>query len=124
MDTGTLPEPSKATIAAYLRNWLDIDIDLSAKTKERYRELAENQIIPHLGNTVLQQLKPKQVGDWHKAILKTGAKGGGPLSARTVGHAHRVLRRALQIAVEDQALARNVASIKTPQRSTRARSRS
>jgi integrase len=114
-DAGTLPDPSKITIAEYLRNWLDRDIDLSAKTKERYRELAELQIIPHLGNTRLQQLKPKQVGDWHKTILETGAKkGGGPLSARTVGHAHRVLRRGLQIAVEDQVLARNVASIKSP----------
>ena len=73
-DAGTLPDPSKITIAEYLRNWLDTDIDFSAKTKERYRELAELQIIPHLGNTLLQQLKPKQVGDWHKTILETGAK--------------------------------------------------
>jgi integrase len=113
-DAGTLPEPSKATVAEYLREWLDSDHDLSPKTKERYRELAENQIVPHIGKTVLQRLKPKQVGDWHKTLLKTGAKNGGPLSARTVGHAHRVLHRALQIAVDDEVLARNVASVKSP----------
>jgi len=113
-DAGTLPEPSRATVTEYLHAWLDNDIDLSPKTKERYRELAENQIIPHIGKMVLQKLKPKQVGDWHKMLLKNGAKGGGALSARTVGHAHRVLHRALEIAVEDQVLARNVASIKSP----------
>jgi integrase len=114
-DAGTLPEPSKATVAEHLREWLDnCDKELSRKTRERYRELAELQIIPHLGTTKLQQLKPKQVEAWHKTLLKTGAKSGGPLSARTVGHAHRVLHRALQIAVENEVLARNVASIKSP----------
>jgi hypothetical protein len=45
-DAGTLPEHSKATIAEYLRDWLDNDRDLAPKTKGRYRELAEGQIIP------------------------------------------------------------------------------
>ena len=97
-------------LAAPIKN----DPDLSPKTRERYLELAEFQIIPHLGTTRLQKLKPKQVDDWHKTLLKAGAKTGGPLSARTVGHAHRVLHRALQIAVENEVLARNVASAKSP----------
>jgi integrase len=113
-DAGTLPEPSKATVAEQVRNWIKSDPDLSPKTAERYMELAELQIVPHLGTTLLQKLKPQQVDDWHKALLKTGAKNGGPLSARTVGHAHRVLHRALQIAVENEVLPRNVASLKSP----------
>src|SRR3979490_527838 len=47
-DAGTLPEPSKVTIAEYLRGWLDGAHGLSLKTVERYRGLAEQQIIPHL----------------------------------------------------------------------------
>ena len=113
-DAGTLPEPSKATVAEYLREWLDGPHDLSPKTAERYKELAELQIIPHLGNKALRQLKPHEVGNWHNTLLTSGAKNGQPLAARTVGHAHRVLRRALQIAVENEVLARNVASIKSP----------
>jgi integrase len=113
-DAGTLPEPSKATVAEYLREWLDGTHDLSPKTAERYRELAELQIIPHLGNTLLQRLRPKQVDDWHKILLKTGARNGGPLSARTVGHAHRVLHGALERAVKIEVLARNVASAISP----------
>jgi integrase len=120
-DTGTLPEPSKATIADYLRAWLgtgrdgdDGSHELSPKTVERYRELAVNQIVPHLGNTLLQKLTPDQIEKWHAGLRKGGAKDGGPLSARTVGHAHRVLHRALQRAVENLVLMRNVASIKSP----------
>jgi integrase len=113
-DSGTLPEPSKATVAEYLRDWLDSDYDLAPKTRERYRELADLQIIPHLGNEVLQRLKPKRVQDWHSTLMKSGGKRGQALSARTVGHAHRVLHRALQRAVESEVLARNAASVISP----------
>src|SRR5262249_17856038 len=49
-DAGTLPEPSKVTVAKHLRSWLESDHDLAPKTRERYLELAELQIIPHLGD--------------------------------------------------------------------------
>ena len=52
--------------------------------------------------------------DWHGLIMKEGGKDGRPLSARTVGHAHRVLHRALQRAVENETLSRNVASVIRP----------
>jgi integrase len=125
-DAGTLLEPSKVTIAECLRDWLgtgderdepsvrDGSHELSPKTVERYRELAEQQVIPHLGSEQIQQLRSKRLQDWHKDLLRSGGRGGRPLSARTVGHAHRVLHRALQRAVEDEVLARNVASVKGP----------
>jgi integrase len=113
-DTGTLPEPSRVTVAEYIRAWLDDERGLSPKTTERYRQLAEQQIIPHLGTTVLQKLKPAQVQVWHGALMKDGGKDGRQLSARTVGHARRVLHRALQRAVESETLGRNVASIIRP----------
>jgi integrase len=113
-DAGTLPEPAKTTVAEHLRAWLDGHHGLSPKTAERYKQLAEAQIAPYLGNTPLQRLKPKHVKDWHDTLLKSGGKDGKPLSARTVGHAHRVLHRALQLATESEVLARNVASVISP----------
>jgi integrase len=101
-DKGTLVEPSNVTLAECLRTWLEGAHGLSPKTVERYRQLAEQQIIPHLGAVVLQKLKPVQVQDWHGIIAGAGGKDGRPLSARTVGHAHRVLHRALQRAVESE----------------------
>ena len=50
----------------------------------------------------------------HRKRQKSGRCDGRPLSARTVGYAHRVLHRALQRAVEGLVLIRNVASTKAP----------
>lgn len=109
VDNGTAVDPSALTIAEYVRGWLDGDTDLAPKTLERYRQLAEQQIIPHLGAMILQKLRPAQVHEWHNTLLKCGGTKGGPLSARTVGHCHRLLHRGLERAVSLEIIARNVA---------------
>src|SRR5262249_16149928 len=80
--TGTLADPSQATVATYVCETLDVARDLAPKTLERYRELAERQIVPHIGEVKLQKLRPEHVEKWHAALL------GEKLAARTVGHAH------------------------------------
>jgi hypothetical protein len=60
-DDGQHVAPDKITLADYLRGWLDGDTGLSPKTLERYRQLAEQQIIPYLGATLLQSLRPAQI---------------------------------------------------------------
>jgi integrase len=110
---GTSVEPNKVTVAEYVREWLR-KADLAPKTIERYRQLAEQQIIPHLGSTPLQKLRPLHVEEWHGNLLAHGGKDGKPLSARTVGHAHRVLHRALARACSVEVVSRNVAAIIKP----------
>ena len=69
MHSGTFVEASKTTVAEHLRAWLDGAHGLAGKTVERYRELAEQQIIPHIGGITLQKLRPAHVADWHcKAV--------------------------------------------------------
>jgi integrase len=114
LDRGSLVEPTKLTLTDYVREWLENAYELSPKTTEWYRQLAEQQILPHLGAIPLQKLKSAHVQQWHSAILKAGGENERPLSARTVGHAHRVLHRALQRAVETEILSRNVASAVSP----------
>ncbi|HTW50273.1 MAG TPA: hypothetical protein VME45_00060 [Stellaceae bacterium] len=111
---GTAIEPTTTTLAEYLRSWLGSDSSLSPKTVERYRQLVEQQVIPHLGAMLLQKLRPAQVHDWHGVLLKSGGKDGRPLSARTVGHAHRVLRRGLERALRLEIISRNVAAAIRP----------
>jgi len=123
-DAGSLVEPSKATVAEHLRAWLGASrpgepippppAGLTLKTAERYRELAELQIIPHIGAIILQKLKPAMIAQWHETLLKSGNKRGLPLAARTVGHAHRVLHRSLERAVETEVISRNVAAVISP----------
>ena len=107
-------DPSRRTVAAHLSKWLDGPHGLAGKTLERYRDLVEHQVIPHLGAMPLQKLRPAHIADWHAKLLKSGGQGGRPLSARTVGHAHRVLHRGLEIAVALELIARNVVSAIAP----------
>src|SRR5262249_549049 len=113
-DDGQHVAPDKTTIADYLRGWLDADTDLAPKTIERYRQLAEQQIIPHLGGIILQNLRPARGGEWHGTLLNTGGRNGRALSAGTVGHAHRVLRRGLERALRLEIISRNVAAVIRP----------
>src|SRR5262249_40871462 len=61
--------PSAITIADYLRDWLNTDSGISPKTRERYQQLAERQVIPYLGHIVLQKLRPSHVAAWHSILL-------------------------------------------------------
>jgi integrase len=107
-DAGLLVDPSNMTVEQYLRQWLDGATAQSPKTLERYAELAARQIVPHLGDVKIQKLTVEQIRSWHRALLDTG------LSARTVGHAHRLLRLVLGHAVRAGTLPRNVAAIERP----------
>ncbi len=114
MRVGERIEPSDLTVGAYLRAWLAAPAGLTPKTAERYRQLSEQQIIPHLGSIALEKLAAGDVQDWHVKLLASGGKGGRPLSARTVGHAHRLLHHALERALQAQRVFRNVAGIVRP----------
>lgn len=114
VENGTSVDPSRLTVGEYLREWLDAAEGLSPKTLERYRQLSERQIIPHLGAVPVQKLRPAQVHEWHGTLLKSGGADRRPLSARTVGHAHRVLHRALERAMRLEIVNRNVTHIVRP----------
>jgi integrase len=103
-DDDTLPDPCSQTLAEYLRAWLQSTHTQSPKTIERYGQIAEKQIIPHLGAHKLQKLKPEHVQAWHGALLKE-------VSARTTSSAHKLLHTVLNYAVWNRTLARNVASV-------------
>jgi Phage integrase, N-terminal SAM-like domain len=82
---------------------------------ERYAELINNQIVPHLGHRTVQKLTALDVESWHNGLAAQGRKDGkGGLSNRTIGHAHRVLSKALKEASRFDLVMRNVATIQQP----------
>jgi integrase len=87
--------------------------DISARTAERYRYLVENQIAPHIGAKLLQKLRPLDIEEWH-TVLRTKGRSDGKagITARTIGHAHRVLSKALSDALTNELVTKNVASAK------------
>jgi hypothetical protein len=111
---GAYVDPNKLTIASHVRariqQW-ESSGDISEKTAERYRELLDNQIEPHIGAKLLQKLKSIDIEEWHTALKNSGRKNGkGGLSNRTIGHAHRVLSKALREATRHDLIVKNVAA--------------
>ena len=112
---GTYVDRSKMTAAKFVReriNQWEAATIISARTAQRYRQLAENQIAPHLGSKPLQKLARLDVEAWH-----TARRQGG-LAARTIGHAHRVLGKALRDAEKDNLVIKNVCKLERPPRVT------
>jgi integrase len=116
LDKGTAVEPSRMTVAAFLERWIEhMEGQVSPRSHERYAEIARNNLVPLLGGLVLTKLRPEQISQAYAKALTSGRRdGSGGLSPRTVTHMHRVLREALQQAVQWQMLARNPADAVKP----------
>ena len=117
--TGTFVEPSRVTVAEYLRKWIEdyARPNVSGKTFERYRQIVENDLIPELGPISLHKLEPLQIQNLYAGQLQHGRKKGeGGLSAQTVLHCHRVLHKALAQAVRWNLLVANPADRVEPPR--------
>ena len=95
---GTYVEPNKMTVAEHLRARVDqweAAGDISARTAQRYRQLVENQIVPHLGDKLLQKLKRLDIEAWHTA-LRTG---GRRRRARSTRRALKIEERSRSVLV-------------------------
>ena len=106
-------EPSKKTVGEFVGGRIDqweASGKISVVTAARYRELLTNQIAPHIGTKIIQKLRPLDIEDWHTTLRTSGhAKGKGGVGPRTIGHAHRVLSKALGDAVKNELTDKNVA---------------
>jgi integrase len=117
--TGGFVDPDKLTLAEYARarvaHWRATGI-VGAKGAERYSELVEYQLTPFLGTRLLQKFRADDVEVWHTHLLTRGRLDGtGGLSTRTVGHAHKLLKRVLRDAARSGLVLKNVAAeVKAP----------
>jgi integrase len=116
LDKGTAVEPSRIRVAAFLERWIEhMAGQVSPRSHERYAEIARKNLVPLLGGLALTKLQPANISQVYAKALASGRRdGSGGLSARTVTHMHRVLREALQQAVQWQMLARNPADAVKP----------
>jgi integrase len=108
LSQGSYVERSKRSVVEFVRSRIDQwegNATISARTAQRYRQLTEKQIGPHIGSTPLQKLTRLDVEAWHTILRNAG------LAARTIGHAHRVLGKALRDAEIDGFVTKNVCKI-------------
>jgi len=121
-------DPSRLTVGehvmARLAHWRASGT-ISPKTAERYEQLITRQILPHLGSRPLQKLTTRDVEAWHAALMTTGRKGryGQPdgergVSPCTIGHAHRILRKALSEAMRHELVPKNVCTVQRAPKAT------
>jgi integrase len=132
---GSYVDPTKMTLAAYLRHWLTADIDrrVAARTAARHRGIVEKNIVPRLGHVPMRKLtavhieafeaelqregwvkrcrQPKKVDDAEPVLAERRG-----LSAQTVLHVHRTLSQALSHAVRLGVLPKNPAGQVKPPR--------
>lgn len=108
---GLTPDAEKETLKDFLKRYLDYikphehnEYGVSPSVHQDYRYLCEKHIIPALGAKRVRDLTIRDVDD----LLRRKADSG--LSMSTVQYIHRVLRRALNFAVDWYVIERNPAS--------------
>jgi integrase len=113
---GQYIDTSKMTVADFIERWKRdwAESHVSAKTFERYAELLRNHVVAHIGDVQLQKLRAIHINELYGALLR--GKDRKALAARTVGHVHRVLHRALGHANRWGLVQQNVAALVTPPR--------
>jgi integrase len=97
-------------VAEWLTTYLDtIAVQkLAPKTLDDYRSLVNTWIIPHLWRRRLNSLDTVHIDALYSKMLESG------LAASTILKAHRILSRALKIAVRRRKLGHNVAEFVDP----------
>jgi integrase len=107
---------SAMTLDSYLDYWLrDVAAhELRVSTFARYQALINDYIRPYIGSKKLNRLAPGDVRKLMTTLESAPGKAGRPLSGRTRQFIHAVLRSALQHAVREDLVGRNVAKLVSP----------
>jgi integrase len=118
-DEGVHVDPTKMTLAEYLRHWLTANIErrVATRTAHRHGGIVEKNIIPKLGNVPMRKLTAVHIEAFEAELQREGrVDRRGGLSAQTVKHIHRTLSQALRHAVHQNVLVKNPAEAVQPPR--------
>lgn len=96
---GTLVMDDKRKTGDYLSDWLNGRMGIKSNSLYNYR-LCISYVLPHIGNIRLCDLKPPQIKRGFAQLAKSK-------SAETINLTHRILKSALEDAVDDEILSRN-----------------
>jgi len=109
---GEFVNRSTSTVAGYLAEWVEAHAaTVKPKTFAGYRHDIDHYIVPRIGRMRLQALRPAVISKLYRELAEHGGRDGRPLSATTVSHIHRTLRKALADGVDvEQVLAVNPAA--------------
>src|SRR3954470_8206596 len=109
-DSGMVTETSTPTVGAWLEHWLAniAPRRVRQRTVESYESSVRKHLIPVIGRHRLDRLRPEHLDQLYTQLLDAG------YSPATVLRDHRILSRALTVAVQRGHVARNVAALVDP----------
>jgi integrase len=103
------------TVEEWLTYWVEniAPARVRPRTLNSYRSIIRMHLVPNIGSRRLDQLMPEHLEQTYQALLASGR------SPATVLRIHRMLHRALKIALQRDRVARNVATMVEPPRQER-----
>ncbi len=109
-DSGMITETSTPSVAEWLEHWLTTIAPrrVRQRTLESYESAVRKHLIPGIGRHRLDRLRPEHLDQLYTALLDDG------YSPATVLRHHRILSRALTVAVQRSHVPRNVAALVDP----------
>lgn len=117
-DGFVLPRGRQPYVAEWMMHWLNVIArrEVAETTWEKsYRQKVTSLICPFFERTPLPELAEEDIEAWHAHLEDTiSARTGRPLSASTISQAHRIMSRAIKVAVVRGRIARNPLSNVTP----------
>ncbi len=123
--TGTFVAPNRMVLRDFVDPWLDGLANQGRKptTLQGYRKTLNAYVLPRLGDVALQEFRASDLDAMYADLLRSGGRGGRPLSMTTVHHAHAVINKLLHDAERKGLVTRNVAKLADAPSLTTARAR-
>lgn len=111
IERGTALEPTKLNTGDLLTQWFIVHrVDLAPSSVALYETMLRRHILPGLGTVPLLKLAPQHLGAFYAEKRERGkVNGTGGLSSRSVRILHNIIHEALDWAVKQQILSRNIA---------------
>jgi integrase len=106
------------TLGEFLEHWITeiVPGTVRPSTENSYKDIVRRHIIPVIGKVKLRKLTPADVRKYLRAKEQETNHRGKPHSARSLQYMHAILRRALQQAMREELVLRNVAALVEPPR--------
>ena len=108
------PRQGRRTVGELAERWYATTVTLKPKTREDYRSLLHNHVLPAFGNRAVASLDTLAVRAWLAGLVSRG------LSPSRAKHAYYVLYAVLEAAIQAGALIRNpAAGVRAPRSHSR-----
>jgi integrase len=114
------PKAKPITVREYADAWL-VERDLEATTRELYRQLLDDHILPAFGGKPVADVKPAAVRAWYATLCRADEAKGLKDRPTARAHTYSLLRTIMNTAISDELVAANPCRIRGAGQTKRAK---